>query len=90
MSVKRFVGFWFVWVLACAWVIEPTLINPLFSVQEPSIALAWNSVNSDLGHAGFLTESLHPVESMDYFRTICMLYLGLPLMAYLATQWKAL
>ncbi|HEX4843513.1 MAG TPA: hypothetical protein VFV57_07565 [Limnobacter sp.] len=89
MSIKRFTIFFAIWALACAFVIEPAFITPLFDAQ-PSINLAFNGPSNTLDMASGEAFNRNAVESMDHFRVLCLMYFGLPAVVYLATQLKDL
>lgn len=89
MSIKRFAMFFVVWVLGCAFVLEPAFIAPLFDTSS-TIDLAFNGDPSQLSGLGLAQNNSAAVESMDHFRVLCLLYFGLPVAVYLATQWKEL
>ncbi len=89
MSIKRFALFFVVWVLGCAFVLEPAFIAPLFDTNS-TINLAFNGDPANLGGMRVVQDHGAAVESMDHFRVLCLLYFGLPVAVYLATQWKEL
>jgi hypothetical protein len=89
MSIKRFAIFFVMWVLSCAFFLEPALVAPLFETQA-TIDLAFNGNPSQLAAMGMVQPGSTAVESMDHFRVLCLLYFGLPVALYLATQWKEL
>jgi hypothetical protein len=89
MSIKRFALFFVVWVIGCALVIEPAFIAPLFE-SASTVELAFNGELVQLGNGIPALSSSAAVESMDHFRVLCLLYFGLPVAFYLATQWKEL
>ncbi|MDP3187488.1 hypothetical protein [Limnobacter sp.] len=89
MSIKRFAIFFVVWVLSCAFFLEPALVAPLFETNA-TIDLAFNGNPSQLGGVSTVQNGSAAVESMDHFRVLCLLYFGLPVAIYLATQWKEL
>ncbi|WP_334120855.1 hypothetical protein [Limnobacter sp.] len=89
MSIKRFAIFFIVWVLSCAFFFEPALIAPFFETNA-TIDLAFNGNPSQLGGVAMDQPGHAAVESMDHFRVLCLLYFGLPVAIYLATQWKEL
>jgi hypothetical protein len=89
MSIKRFAVFFVLWVLGCAFVLEPAFIAPLFDTSS-TINLAFNGNPAQLGNLDVAQNHTAAVESMDHFRVLCLLYFGLPVAVYLATQWKEL
>lgn len=89
MSIKRFAMFFVAWVLACAFVLEPAIISPLFETSS-TITLAFAGNPAQLGGLDLANAANAAVESMDHFRVLCLLYFGLPVAVYLATQWKEL
>ncbi|PQJ25842.1 hypothetical protein BSZ31_13640 [Limnobacter sp. SAORIC-690] len=89
MSIKRFTVFFVLWVLGCAFVLEPAFIAPLFETSS-TLELAFAGNPGQLGGLELNTNSSTAVESMDHFRVLCLLYFGLPVAVYLATQWKEL
>jgi hypothetical protein len=89
MSIKRFAMFFVLWVLSCAFVLEPTFIAPLFETGS-IIDVAFSENLAHVGGLGLTEYDTAAVESMDHFRVLCLLYFGLPVVVYLATQWKEL
>lgn len=89
MSIKRFAIFFLVWVAGCAFIIEPAFISPWFG-SVSTIDLAFNGELVELGNMPLAAAGSPAVESMDHFRVLCLLYFGLPVAVYLATQWKEL
>jgi hypothetical protein len=89
MSIKRFAVFFVLWVLGCAFVLEPAFIAPLFETSS-TLELAFAGNPGQLGGLELNTNSGAAVESLDHFRVLCLLYFGLPVAVYLATQWKEL
>lgn len=89
MSIKRFAVFFVLWILGCAFVLEPAFIAPLFQ-GGTAIDLAFNGNPAQLGGLSLTENHSAAVESMDHFRVLCLLYFGLPVAVYLATQWKEL
>jgi hypothetical protein len=87
MSLKQFTIFFISWILSCALIFEPAFVAPLF---ETSSTLAWAFMGNSIQLGEFqLTEhSAATVKTMDYFRSICLLYFGLPISVYLGSQWK--
>ncbi len=89
MSITRFAIFFVLWILACAFFVEPTLIAPLFESKH-AVDLAYNGNLVQLAPMEYNSGGNAPVESMDHFRVLCMLYVGLPLLVYLGSQFKEL
>jgi len=89
MGIKRFLMFFVAWVASCAFVLEPAFIAPLFE-NSGSVALAFAGDVAELGGITLSSGYGAAVESMDHFRALCLLYFGLPVAVYLATQWKEL
>lgn len=89
MSIKRFAMFFVLWILSCAFIFEPAFIAPLFDTSS-TINLAFNGNAGQLGVFDLNANNEAAVESLDHFRVICLLYFGLPVAVYLATQWKEL
>ena len=87
MGIKRFALFFIVWVLTCAFFLEPALVAPLFETNT-AIDLVFNGNPSDLGGIPATQSNGAAVESLDHFRVLCLLYFGLPVAIYLATQLK--
>jgi len=89
MSIKRFAVFFILWVLGCAFILEPAFIAPMFETSS-TLELAFAGNPGQLGGLELHTNSSTAVESLDHFRVLCLLYFGLPVAVYLATQWKEL
>lgn len=89
MTIKRFAMFFFAWVLGCAFVLEPAFISPFFHASS-TVNLAFNGDLTQLGGYEVVPALCAAVESMDHFRALCLLYFGLPVTVYLATQLKEL
>lgn len=89
MSVKKILLGLAAWVLLCVVVIEPVIISPLFQQQ-----LGWEFAQASLASLSDASVTL-PAEpssmSMDHFRVLCLIYFGLPALAYwlISTlQWE--
>lgn len=82
MSVRKFLTLLGLWVLVCASLLEPLVIAPFFNAASTVelVLAAPAGMVSDLPSAGFAqaTDSV----SMDHFRLLCLLYIGIPLLAY--------
>jgi hypothetical protein len=89
MSITRFALFFVLWILACAFFVEPTLIAPLFESKH-TVDLAYNGALVQLAPMENNSGYDVAVESMDHFRVLCLLYVGLPLLVYLGSQLKEL
>lgn len=88
MSVRKFIAILAAWVLMCAWVLEPALISPFFegvSTLDLASAEMLHSM-SDAPHAAAVSEPMQHAMSMDHLRALCLLYFGLPAVAYLLSQ----
>lgn len=88
MSVSKFVAILAAWVLVCAWVLEPAFISPFFEgMSTLDLASAEMLVNlSDAPHASAVSEPMQQVMTMDHLRAVCLLYFGIPAVAYLLSQ----
>lgn len=89
MSIKQFAVFFLAWVLGCAFILEPAFICPLFTPAS-MVELAFNGNDTQLGELNIAGGEAAAVESLDYFRVICLLYFGLPAAVYLIAQRKEL
>ena len=89
MSFTRFALFFVLWILACAFFVEPTLITPFFESKH-TVDLAYNGTLVHLAPMEYNSGNSAPVESMDHFRVLCLLYVGLPLLVYLGSHFREL
>lgn len=89
MSLTRFTVFFVLWILACAFFVEPALIAPLFEGKH-TVDLAYNGDLVHLAPLEYNSGNSAAVESMDHFRVLCLLYVGLPLLVYLGSQFREL
>ena len=87
MGIKRFALFFIAWVTSCVFFLEPALVTPLFETNT-AIDLVFNGNPSELGGIPATQGNSAAVESFDHFRVLCLLYFGLPVAIYLATQLK--
>lgn len=89
MSLKRFCFFVVIWSLACAFIIEPAFISPLFE-HTSALELAFNSYQSDANQSALVMSHASTVESMDHFRVLCLLYLVVPALVYVGGNLESL
>ncbi|HEX5486869.1 MAG TPA: hypothetical protein VFX23_12830 [Limnobacter sp.] len=82
------------WFACCAWVIEPMVFATHLahaSQTTPALELASTAPLSQLGIQinDLGTQIGNPVESMDRFRILCLLYVGVPLLVWLGVHAKS-
>lgn len=83
-----------VWFACCAWVIEPMVFGTHLAHLTHSTQAVQLASNAPLSQLGIQLSDLgtnvsNPVESMDRFRILCLLYVGIPMLVWLGVHAKS-
>ena len=87
MSVRKFFTVLCSWMLLCGLVLEPLLLSPWFD-QSTTMELVANWAEYAWSDAGPGLAAQPASTSMDYFRLLCLVYLGLPIGLYFVALAK--